>query len=88
LNAGCSPSPPYKGKLTIDPATGKITSPQDVDAGYNDTVCIQCTNGAGSVINKDNWNVEQTSNCALAKVKVYPENAAEFNFLYWSHDFY
>ena len=86
LKPGCIE--PYTGLLTIDPATGKIESPQDEDNGYNETVCIQCTNGDGSIINKDNWNVEQTSNCALAKVKVIPDTKVEYDFLYWSHDWF
>jgi hypothetical protein len=74
--------------LTINSATGQIESPQNLDAGYNDTVCIQCNNGVGgSVINKDNWNVEQTSNCALATVKLIPDSAVEYNFLYRDFDY-
>jgi len=66
---------PYTGLLTINSATGLIEAPQNIDNGFNETVCIQCNNGAGSYINQDNWNVEQTSNCALATVKLIPDSA-------------
>jgi len=72
----------------MNSATGKIESPQNLDNGYNETVCIRCNNGAGgSYINKDNFNVEQTSNCALATVKVIPDSAVQHNFLYRDFDY-
>jgi hypothetical protein len=51
--------------LTIDAVTGEITARQDVVLGYNDTVCIECANTAGSIITYDNWNAEQYSSCTV-----------------------
>jgi hypothetical protein len=39
---------------------------QNIDAGYTETLCIECSNGDGSTIQKDNWIIEQTRNCLTA----------------------
>jgi hypothetical protein len=47
--SGCSGS--YDdGNLVITSSTGEITAAQNIDAGYEDTVCIECQNEAGSII--------------------------------------
>jgi len=50
------------GNLFIS-AAGAITAKQNVDAGYEDTVCISCSNAHGSTITHDNWKVTQSKNC-------------------------
>jgi len=46
--AGCSAS--YTAaNLVIDNA-GAVTAKQNVDAGYEDTVCISCSNGHSSAV--------------------------------------
>jgi len=65
--AGCGSN--YVGtNLVIDATTGEVTAKKNVDAGYDDTVCVSCLNAHASVINFDNWKVEQTRNCATALV--------------------
>jgi hypothetical protein len=51
------------GNLEID-NSGEITAKQNVDAGYEDTVCIECSNGHDSSVTHDNWKVTQAPNCA------------------------
>jgi hypothetical protein len=41
---------------------------QNVDAGYEETLCVMCRNLAGSTISHDNYKIEQTRNCATALV--------------------
>ena len=57
-------------RLTIDTVSGKITARQDILLGYNDTVCIECANTAGSIITYDNWNAKQYSSCAVNEATV------------------
>jgi hypothetical protein len=78
--AGCSAG--YgDGNLAITANTGVVTSKQNVDAGFADTVCIKCSNGAGSTITYDNWTVTQKPNCETLSAnslaaKDYPYNSA------------
>jgi len=46
---GCSNSYDL-GNLAITANTGAITAKQNVEAGYEDTVCIKCTNGHSSTV--------------------------------------
>jgi hypothetical protein len=39
------------------------------------------------VISNDEWNVEQTSNCALATVKLNSAALVEYDYLYRSFDY-
>ena len=48
----------------IDATTGEVTAKKNIDAGYDDTVCVSCMNSHSSVITFDNWNVLQKPNCA------------------------
>jgi hypothetical protein len=60
--AGCSGA--YANtNLAITANTGVVTSKQNVDAGFVDTVCIKCSNAAGSTVTYDNWTVTQKPNC-------------------------
>jgi len=53
---GCGSN--YSGSnLVITSSTGRITSKQNVDAGFIETVCIECQNAAGSKVTQDNWKV-------------------------------
>ena len=53
--SGCSGS--YSaGNLAIDSA-GVVTAKQNIDAGYEDTVCISCSNAHGSSVTHDTWKV-------------------------------
>jgi hypothetical protein len=36
-------------------ATGALSAKQNTDAGYTETLCIKCSNAAGSTITSDNW---------------------------------
>jgi len=47
--SGCS-SAYTAGNLAITANTGAVTAKQNVDAGYEDTVCIRCTNGHSSAV--------------------------------------
>ena len=61
--AGCSGT--YSnGNLAITANTGVVTSVTNNDAGFVDTVCIKCSNAAGSTVTYDNWTVTQKPNCA------------------------
>jgi len=72
---GCG-SGTYTGhlKLTVVPTrTFGIQAVQNVDAGYDEVLCIECKNTAGSITKKDNWRVQQMINCATAlKYNAYP----------------
>jgi hypothetical protein len=61
--AGCGVGA-YSGKASIDSSTGAISIKQDEDAGYTETLCVECANSAGSTVQHDNWNIQQTENCA------------------------
>ena len=53
---GCGSA--YGGtNLVINSADGQITSKQNVDAGWTETVCVECKNAAGSKVQEDNWKV-------------------------------
>ena len=45
------------GNIEITSATGEIKAKQNIDIGYEDTVCISCQNSAGSTITYDGWKV-------------------------------
>jgi hypothetical protein len=51
------------GNLAIS-SVGVVTAKQNVEDGYEDTVCISCSNAHGSTITHDNWKVTQAPNCA------------------------
>ena len=51
------------GNLAIS-SVGVVTAKQNVDAGYEDTVCISCSNSHGSTVEHDSWKVTQAPNCA------------------------
>jgi hypothetical protein len=51
------------GNLAITANTGVVTAKQNVDAGFEDIVCIKCSNAAGSTTTFDNWKVVQKPNC-------------------------
>jgi hypothetical protein len=47
----------YTGKeLSIETKTGKITASHISISGYALTICVECSNTAGSKITYDNWN--------------------------------
>jgi len=39
---------------------------QDVEAGYEETLCVECQNAAGATVQHDNWLIKQIRNCATA----------------------
>jgi hypothetical protein len=43
--------------LVIDTSTGAITAKQNIDVGYEETVCIECSNPGGSSITYNTWKV-------------------------------
>jgi hypothetical protein len=43
--------------LAITTSTGAITAAQNIDAGYEETVCIECSNPGGSSITYNTWKV-------------------------------
>ena len=46
-------------RLTINTDTsGKILAPHNIDPGYVETLCVSCSNAAGSTITYDSWRVE------------------------------
>jgi len=45
------------GNLVIDASTGAVTAKQNIDAGYEDIVCISCSNAHSSTITHDSWKV-------------------------------
>ena len=49
-------------------STFALNMRQDIDAGYEETLCVKCLNAAGSSVQHDNWTIEQTRNCATALV--------------------
>ena len=66
LPTGCTGT--YAGKASIDASTLQLSITQDEDAGYTETLCIKCDNALGSSVQHDNWDIEQTRNCASALV--------------------
>jgi hypothetical protein len=50
--------------LAITTSTGAITAAQNIDAGYEETVCIECLNQGGSSITHTIWKVTQDPNCS------------------------
>jgi hypothetical protein len=60
--AGCS-GDYTNANLAINAVSGEITAKKNVDAGYDDTVCISCSNTGTSTITHDNWKVTQKPNC-------------------------
>ena len=77
---GCSEA--YGGtNLAITASTGVVSAKQNVNTGYADSVCVKCSNAAGSTITYDNWMVVQKPNCETITAnsladKVYDYNAA------------
>jgi hypothetical protein len=51
------------GNAVINQVTGEVTMKKNVDAGYEDILCVECKNTANSVITFDNWKVTQLPNC-------------------------
>jgi len=56
----------YTGKATMTASTFALNMRQDVDAGYDETLCIECQNAAGATVQHDNWEIKQIRNCATA----------------------
>jgi hypothetical protein len=52
---GCGSA--YGGSNLVINSAGLITSNQNVDAGFIETVCVECQNTAGSKVTQDNWKV-------------------------------
>jgi hypothetical protein len=69
-----------------------VTSKQNVDPGFSDTVCIKCSNAAGSTVTYDNWTVAQKPNCETLAAqsladKVYDyDTSATSTLVYSSND--
>ena len=62
--SGCSGT--YSaGNLVINASTGKLEAKQNVDAGYDDTVCIKCSNTLFT-FEQDSLNVKQLPNCGVS----------------------
>jgi hypothetical protein len=59
--SGCGSA--YTAANLFISSAGVITGKQNVDAGYEDTVCVSCSNAHGSTIEHDNWKVTQSKNC-------------------------
>ena len=63
--SGCTGS--YSGYAAIGASPNfALSIRQNIDAGYEETLCVECSNAAGSTIQKDGWVIEQTRNCATA----------------------
>ena len=57
----------YSGKAQLGASPNFAMSiTQNFDAGYTETLCVECSNAAGSTIQKDGWIIEQTRNCGTA----------------------
>ena len=63
--SGCTGA--YTGRAQIGASPNFAMSiTQNVDAGYTETLCVECQNAAGSTIQKDGWIITQTRNCGTA----------------------
>jgi hypothetical protein len=49
----------------IDATTGEVTAKKNIDAGYDDTVCIKCSNTLFT-FEQDSLNVKQLPNCGVS----------------------
>jgi len=56
----------YEGKQTVDATTFGLKVKQEETLGYTENLCVVCENLAGSKAKKDNWEVHQIMNCAVA----------------------
>ena len=50
---------------------------KNVDAGYEDDLCVECKNTANSVITFDNWKVVQLPNCNTLAAHTSPAITAK-----------
>ena len=56
LPVGCTGT--YSGRAAVVANTGALSITQNVDAGYTETLCVKCSNAAGSSVQHDNWKIE------------------------------
>ena len=57
----------YSGKAQLGASPNfAMSTTQNFDAGYTETLCVECSNAVGSSVQKDGWVIEQTRNCATA----------------------
>ena len=57
----------YSGRAAIGASPNfALSITQNVDAGYTETLCVECQNSAGSIVQHDGWVITQTRNCATA----------------------
>jgi len=56
LPVGCSGT--YAGRATMTASTFALNMRQDIDAGYEETLCVKCQNALGSSVQHDNWTIE------------------------------
>lgn len=64
--ADCSASYSGSGMASIVAGTGALSIRQDIQAGYSETLCVQCTNAGGSVVQHANWAINQKRDCKIA----------------------
>ena len=47
----------YSGREAVVDTTDALSITQNVDAGYTEKLCVQCSNSQGSNVQHDNWKI-------------------------------